>query len=182
MSDQSLNAALHDAEDTARLWHWSWVGIFGTTVGVRAGLALGLDDPQQRDLQWISALPTAAGLISQLLQPLPGVFGGVSPAESYRERYHRLERYAHAEQARRSWLQHVLGIGVNAAAASYLLFVEDEPVAAALQLGIGAAISEMRILSSPRAASDALRGRHASASPTWGAAVGPRQVVVTLRF
>jgi hypothetical protein len=187
----AIDRALHDAESTARAWHTSWLGLFGAGVATRVTLALTLADPKQRTAQWVGAIPVAAGLLSQLLQPLPALDRArdLREAKNADEKRLLLARYAEAEAARRSPLQHILGIGLNAGAAAFLLFDQDAPVAAAFQLGVGAAVSELRIWTSPTAATDALCGTaqratvtSMSAPPTVSAAVGLGTVQVSLRF
>ena len=188
-----IDQGLLDAHATAEAWHGAWVATFAAGTTARVALGLTLDDPSLRTAQWAGAIPVAAGLLSQLLTPLPALDldrdleGAPDPAH----RQALLRRYAQAEEARRGWLQHVLGIGTNAAAAAYLLLEEDAPLAAALQLGVGAVVTELRIWTAPRAATDALAratdrfARRPSSSPQAGSLrllMGPGSLLVHLRF
>ena len=154
----SIEDALRAAESEARVWHYGWTIFFGVGLVTRVSLALALENDRIRTTQWVGAVPVASGLLFQALQPPPalGLDEDLRTATTPEARLALLRVYAEAEQDRRGWLQHVLGVAVNIGAATYLLLANDDLLAAALQVGIGTAVSEVRIWTSPTAATEAL--------------------------
>jgi hypothetical protein len=164
----ALDHALERSNLSARRWHYSWVGIFSAGV-VAQGVLVGVEsDDNGRIAQAVGAVPPTVGLVLQLAQPLAALqldedlenllANSFDEETRVAEKHRLLSLYAESEAQQRNWFAHAGPIFLNASIAGVLLWALDKPVQAAIQLGAGVAISEIRVWTSPQTATDALAG------------------------
>lgn len=188
-----LDAALRAAGDEAELWHDAWLATFSLQLAGRGVIAAVVDDRDLRIAQGIAAGPLVAGVVSQLLTAPRALSvetdlaiidnSGAPPDERARMKRALLVAYAEDEASYRGWMGHLGPLFVNAAAAAAFLFGRDDALGAGLQLGIGMALSELRVWTSPTGATDTLRGVQGR-TETWAVTpwFGPRGGGLTLTF
>lgn len=160
-----IDAALIEARDKARLWHYSWTGLFSAGLAAQGVLFAVSEDDEDRYAFALGAVPPAVGLSLQWIQRLEalGVDEDVAPLadrdQATRIRLKRalLERYADSEGQQRNWFAHLGPLFLNTSVAGLIWWATDDPVRAAIQLGAGITVSELRVWTSPQAATHAVR-------------------------
>ncbi|MGF1508592.1 MAG: hypothetical protein ACFB9M_03715 [Myxococcota bacterium] len=158
--EQELNAVLSESRSKARSWHYSWIGIYGANVAAQ-GTVAGVTDGDQRTTRLFGLVPPAAGLLYSVFQPI-GSLKAVSERKLIDQLYpdddgsriaakKRLVRELAAnERAQRGWFPRVAGIVLNLAAAGAIWGLTGELENAAIQLGAGIALNELKLQTSPR--------------------------------
>jgi hypothetical protein len=162
LEEVRLDRALADAQATTQRWQIAWWGIFGAQVGVNVGLGLGLGDDQFRDSQLVRAGPPAVGALAGVLIP-PRALRAKARAHALdlrlRDDGHRiaakralLRELAADERRLNGWFPRIAGLVLNLGAAAALWAINDDPLPAGIQVGVGTLLNELKIQTAPRTA------------------------------
>jgi hypothetical protein len=127
-----------------------------------------VSDPGLRADMAVGAVGTSLGVVPLGLFPFEARFAaadlravaGSSPGERRRKldaAERSLERSAEAEAFGRSWVAHVLGIGVSLGLGLVLVVGYDRVASGIVNCAGGVAVTELQILTQPTDAIDALR-------------------------
>ena len=194
--ETQLDQTLTEARDSAQLWHWTWVALFSGGLVAQGVIAAAVDDDwEARRTTGLVAIPPVVGLTLHFINQLEALdldddLAALGPQLTASERLVAkrglLQAYAKSEQLQRNWFAHVGPIFLNAAIAGLVWWTADDPVRAAIQFGVGLTLSEARVWTSPRVATNAVRDL---ASPPPSAArprvmpvVGPGTAGLAIRF
>lgn len=160
-----LEARICVQRSHAELWWGSWVSFYAAGALVQGTRAMLADAPADRADSWISAAKATAAALRYVLDPYGGVRGLEPPAAGVGEASRRV-RLAHAERVlahnaerteqARAWYAHAINIVVNVAGGVIVAAGFDEPAKGFLSAGIGVAVGEVAILTSPWEADDDL--------------------------
>jgi hypothetical protein len=164
VQESLIDARLEKAHRQARIWHWSWVGIFGAGIAAQGVLTGFAQNDKGRWAAGLQAIAPATGLTLQLVAPLDSLElprdlahireTKLEPKERLRAKKALLARYARSERKQRNWFAHAGPIFLNASLAALLLLATDKPLEAGVQLGAGILVSELNVWTSPTAASE----------------------------
>lgn len=190
--EQALDRALERAHVEARRWHRAWSSVFALSVLNQTALTYALERESRagRLAQAFGILPPATGLVLQLADPLAALelHADRVPLEAEADRAARirakralLRRYARSEAGQRNWFAHVGPLFLNTLVAGVQLFAFDEPLMAALQLGVGVGLSQLKVWTAPRAASRALEAQ-VPQRPMISASVGAGVAALQVTF
>lgn len=196
-----LEARLAGEREAAAAWWSAWVFTFGAALGVQATLGFALDDETPKVALRVSAAKTALGFASMVLQPLPQALGPARPSPApvgeaaLRERLAaaegRLRRAARMEALGQGPWAHLAGLAVNLAGSLWLWLHHDQPRLAATSFLLGGLVGELRILTQPGGAVEALEALEAGRTPRaqararggeWALVPGPAALLVAGRF
>ncbi len=161
--ERALDARLRNLESAARAWHYSWLGIYSAAAATRGTLAFTLSSSDARTAQGVGAVVSSAGIVGLLYDPIAPlsaservqVINAAYPDTEKRIAAKRnlLIEYRNEEEGR-IWLRRLLGWAFNAGAAAFLLFAENNELAAGLQLGVGVAVVETQLFTLPDFSTD----------------------------
>jgi hypothetical protein len=170
-------------------------------MGVQATLGFTLDDEALKPALRVSAAKTALGFASMLLLPLPQALGPAQPPAppsgeaALRGRLAaaeaRLRRAARMGALGKSAWARLAGLAVNLTGALWLWLHHDQPRLAATSFLAGGLVGELRILTQPTGAEEALAALEAGGAPQarararsvdWALAPGPGALLVVGRF
>ena len=168
--ERECDSVLIRADESARLWQAAWVGIFGAAV-VAQGVLVGTGKTGDERLgAAFGAIPPAVGITLALVDAPAALsldsdrlaLQSRDAASRLRSKKELLRRYADSESSQRGLFAHLGPLVLNASVASLTWLVADQPVPAIVQLSAGTVLSELRVLTSPRAASSSLAARSSS--------------------
>lgn len=162
--ETQLDRVLERAQASAGTWQYVWLTVFGTTFaaqGVFFGVSQGSD---ARLGAAFGAVPPAVGFALALLNAPAALSLDAdrraldrSPPDSRLVAKRALvRRYADSESDQRNVFAHLGPLFLNASVATLTWLVADQPVPAAIQFGAGTLLSELRVLTAPRAATSAV--------------------------
>ena len=158
-----MGATLEAQVGHARLWYWGWSGFFGALITVGT-VTNGTSTGGQREAAQVNMASGSVYLFVALINPPPVAFGwepvGAMPEATAEQRaakaraIHALfESEVRAEHVFRSVFNQVLGLVVNAGVSAYMYWALHLGGRALLNLGVGSAVWEARVFTSPNAAS-----------------------------
>ena len=168
--ERELDSVLIRADESARVWQAAWVGIFGAAL-TSQGVFIGIGKTGDERLgAAFGAIPPAVGITLALLDAPAALSLDADRLElqsrdassRMRSKEELLRRYAESESRQRGLFAHLGPLVLNATVASLTWLVADQPVPAIVQLSAGTLLSELRVLTSPRAASSHLSARSGS--------------------
>ena len=194
--EAQIDRALIEARDAAQLWHWSWIGLFGGGLATQGVLAVAVNDTaDDRRTTGLAAIPPAVGLSLHLINHLEAlgldddlsrvIQSDMSDVQRLDAKRQLLRVYAESEGVQRNWFAHAGPLFLNAAIAGIIWWSADDPLRAAIQFGVGIALSEARIWTSPQVATNARRATQSSrqaSAPRVLPIIGPGQFGLALRF
>jgi hypothetical protein len=175
-----IDKALESGQSGARVWYYGWIAAYSTGTAVQWGLSIAHwndvkpadnspDAPQVSDRAFaqdmlVGGTTTALGICGLLLDPFTPAYGlhqlRSLPENTPEERRAKLLRAeellrqcAQREKDGRGWLNHLLNMGVNAAAGLVTVLVFDRPWTDGLiTFAAGEAVSLVNIFTQPRRA------------------------------
>lgn len=162
----TLDRALREAHDDAVFWHYSWVTFFSSALLFQGGaVALAPQGNETRPALAVGFAPPAIGLALQFIRALDALslesdleLVQALPAEAQAgAKRALLQRYAESEGLQRNWFAHVGPILFNGGMAALLYWGFDNTELALTQLGVGIAVSQIRLWTSPTVAMDAVK-------------------------
>ena len=162
-----IQLRLDRARGPARLWYFGWLSGYGAGLALRTSFALTSEDPGTRLDSRTGALTLGASLMVTLVTTPRSLFAAdrlrslqaLNRNKGYRNLFFAeqlLRDAAFWEQLGQSWFTHVAGAAVNLSAALYLGAHARRWNSAVIAGAGGVAVTELKILTQPTSASDAL--------------------------
>ncbi|MBS2018087.1 MAG: hypothetical protein JST00_34760 [Deltaproteobacteria bacterium] len=159
--EREMDSVLIRADESARLWQAAWVGIFGAAVATQGVLASVGETGDERLGAAFGAIPPAVGIVLAIVDAPAALsldtdrleLQSRDAAARRRSKSELLRRYAASESQQRGVFAHLGPLVLNASVAALTWRVADQPIPAVVQLGAGTLLSELRVFTSPRAAS-----------------------------
>jgi hypothetical protein len=163
-----IQTALDEGVVNANRWYYSWMIIHGTSTFYSLGATLTMDDPDDRDLRYDSAVSmilSSYAVADLLLTPIPArTSAGILrklPATNSIERTRKLhvaenylEHCARVERGWRSWEPHVFLACINAAGGMIIAFGDDRKKDGLVSFIVGMLVAEFQIFTAPSRAID----------------------------
>ena len=186
VEERALDALFQEAQARAEVWHYSWLAIFTTQIGVRVGIGAAVGDREDFWAQVVGSVPPLAGNVYALVQPIAHLEArerarniealyGLDAAGRLKAKRALAHQLADEERRAAGWLPRLVGGLLNVGAAAGIYALTEEATPALIQVGVGLLVNELKLQTAPRTARSDRRaalGLHETISlaPFWGGA------------